>query len=276
MINSKFSLVLSGGGALGFAHMGIIEDLYENNLKPAEIIGTSMGGLIGSLLAIGLNYDEIEKKFRNLSGMQKWISFSFSSETLISLEKLEKMLLNTFGDMRISDTKIPLKLIATDFQTGEKVVFSRENDVKIIDGVLSTIAIPGLFPPRVINENIYIDGFCCENLGITQTSHDIILASDVVGQRSFKANHNPKTFKIQNLVDNFEKTMRIMISNQTQQNLQLLNDRNVFLCEINTRNFRTFQFKKYDKIKKTGKNEINEFLRFMKKDYNNDSSNLNP
>jgi NTE family protein len=60
MIKSReFSLVLSGGGALGIAHLGVLSDLERANIKPSEIVGTSMGGIIGACYSIGLSEKEI-------------------------------------------------------------------------------------------------------------------------------------------------------------------------------------------------------------------------
>lgn len=264
MSNKDFSLVLSGGGALGFAHLGILEDLENANLSPSEIIGTSMGGLIAALFSIGLSVKQIEDRFKNLSGYQRWASFSLGNHALISTDKLESILLTTFGDTKISEAKIPLKIIATNFTNGDKTVFSSENDVRMVDAVLATIALPGIFPERKIDGLEFIDGAFSENLGITEASHDIILASDVLGRRSFKVNHNKRPFKMQSMMDSFEKSMRIMISNQTKNNLAKLENKRLFLSEINTRDFRTIQFKKVAKIKAAGKNEISSFISFMK------------
>ena len=272
MSYNDFSLVLSGGGALGFAHLGIIEDLSDNGLIPSEIIGTSMGGIIGSLLAIGLPYNEIENRFKSMSGFNKWVSFSLSGNGMVQLNKLENMLQKTFQDRMMSDVSIPLKIIATNFENGEKTVFSQDNNIKIIDAVLATIAIPGIFPARMIEGKPYIDGAFTENLGITEASHEVVLASDVMGKRSFKPINTPKPFKIQNFMDNFEKTMRIMMTNQTTKNLSACKDKSVFLIEPNTRNFRTFHFNKFNKIKNVGKNEIDKFVEFIR-NYNNDFNN---
>ena len=67
----KFSLVLSGGGALGIAHLGVIEDLEANNLLSSEIIGTSMGGIIGACVAVGLSSKGILKLLKEFSTVTK-------------------------------------------------------------------------------------------------------------------------------------------------------------------------------------------------------------
>ena len=67
--DSNFSLVLSGGGALGIAHLGVIRDLERLLISPDEIIGTSMGGIIGACLAVGMQEEEIFAKIENFASV---------------------------------------------------------------------------------------------------------------------------------------------------------------------------------------------------------------
>ena len=82
MKNKKFTLVLSGGGALGIAHIGVIEDLEKENInKPSEIIGTSMGGIVGACLSIGMTSNEIYKLVEEFSKVNKWSYIRTSAST---------------------------------------------------------------------------------------------------------------------------------------------------------------------------------------------------
>lgn len=74
---NNFTLVLSGGGALGIAHLGVLHDLKARELHPAEIVGTSMGGIVGACIAIGLSEAEIYAEIKAFSSVTKWIKFSF-------------------------------------------------------------------------------------------------------------------------------------------------------------------------------------------------------
>ena len=65
--NNNFTLVLSGGGALGIAHLGVLHDLEQQHIKPKEIVGTSMGGIIGACMAIGCNEQEIYNHIKKFS-----------------------------------------------------------------------------------------------------------------------------------------------------------------------------------------------------------------
>jgi len=166
--DQPFSLVLSGGGALGIAHLGVLHDLEKANLTPAEIVGTSMGGIVGACMALGMKESEIYKEIKRFSSVSTWIKFSFSGNAIVDNSKIEMIFDTLFGTQKLSDTTIPLKLIATNLITGEKRVFSAKDDIYIKDAVLATMAIPGIFDEHEIENNMYVDGFLCENLGIKQ------------------------------------------------------------------------------------------------------------
>ncbi len=77
--DNDFTLVLSGGGALGIAHLGVLHDLEKQERVPGEIVGTSMGGIIGACLAIGMREQEIYAQIQRFAGVISWIKFSFGS-----------------------------------------------------------------------------------------------------------------------------------------------------------------------------------------------------
>jgi len=113
----SFSLVLSGGGALGIAHLGVLHDLEQQNIVPDEIIGTSMGGIIGACLAIGMKEQEIFEQIKIFSGLFNWVKFSFSGNAVVDNDKISKIFDALFQEKKMCDTTIPLKLIATNLLT---------------------------------------------------------------------------------------------------------------------------------------------------------------
>ncbi len=252
---NNFSLVLSGGGALGIAHLGVIEDLEKNNITPSEVIGTSMGGIIGACISIGLKEKDIYKLFAEFSNLINWVKFSFSGNSLIKNDKLDLIFSKIFGNLKMKDTQIPLKLIATNIENGNIKVFSKKDDILIKDAVLATMAIPGIFEEKTIDGKIYVDGFLCENLAVTQATKKNILAVDVLGINSFE--HSlPKNFlKTKNIFDMFEKSLRLLMYNQTKNHLKNT-DKKIYLIEPDTKKFQTFHFHKYKIIKKLGSNLV--------------------
>ncbi len=251
--HNNFSLVLSGGGALGLAHLGVLEDLEKKNISPKEIVGTSMGGIIGACLAIGLKEKEIYQLFVNFSNVFNWVKFSLNGNSIIKSSKIENIFNDIFGSLKIKDTKIPLKLIATDISNGDPKIFDKYSDVYIKDALLASMAIPGIFEEQTIGGVTYVDGFLSQNLGILQASLDDVLAVDVLGKNSFISTKPNKLLKIQNVFDMFEKSLRLLIYNQTKSNLTKTK-KIIFLIEPNTKEYKTFHFHKYKEIKEQGKN----------------------
>ncbi len=247
----NFTLVLSGGGALGIAHLGVLADLERESITPREIIGTSMGGIIGACLAIGMREREIYKEIEMFSAVYKWISFSFSGNAIVENSKIESIFEKIFENRKMKDTKIPLKLIATDLLNGHKRVFSWEDDVYIKDAILASMAIPGVFDEHIIEGKIYGDGFLCENLGINEASFDNILAVDVLGENSFQKVMPDNFFKTSNVLEMFEKSMRLLIYNQTQTHIRN-SSKDIILLEPETREYKTFHFHKVDEIRNLG------------------------
>ena len=250
---NDFSLVLSGGGALGIAHVGVLKDLQKHLLTPSEIVGTSMGGIIGACLAIGLDYQKILSILKEFSTITKWIKFSFSGNSIIDSSKIERIFEKIFEDKKIKDTLIPLKLIATDIKTGKKRVFTSSDNIMIKDALLATMAIPGIFSEKEIDGKIYADGFLCENLGLLEATCEPILAVDVLGKNSFESELPDSFIKTKNVLDMFERSMRLLIYNQTNLIKNSI-DKKLFLVEPDTKEFKTFYFHKVDEIVKVGEN----------------------
>ena len=246
-----FSLVLSGGGALGIAHLGVLHDLEQLHMIPSELVGTSMGGIIAACISIGMQESQIYAHLQAFSSLTKWIKFSFSGNAIIEHKRLAAIFDELFGKRTMSDTEIPLKLIATNLKTGTKRVFQSGDQVSLRDAVLATMAIPGIFQECSIEGEVYGDGFLCENLGITEATYRQVIAVDVLGSHAFDTQLPEHFFKTANVLEMFERSMRLLIYNQTQTNLKH-SDKEILLLEPNTRDFKTFHFHKTEEIRKRG------------------------
>lgn len=248
---NQFTLVLSGGGALGIAHLGVLYDMEQQSLIPAEIVGTSMGGIIGACLAMGMKEHEIYEQIKSFVGVFNWIKFSFSGNAVVDNEKVAKIFDGIFGNKKMKDTAIPLKLIATNLRNGNKKVFDASDDVYIKDAVLCTIAIPGVFEEHIVDREIYGDGFLCENLGVNEASFDTILAVDVQGKNAFDETMPDNFFKTVNILEMFERSIRLLIYNQSKTHMSHLN-KYIRLIEPSTKDYKTFHFHKYKEIRALG------------------------
>jgi NTE family protein len=246
-----FSLVLSGGGALGIAHLGVLHDMEAKGLIPSEIIGTSMGGIIGACLAVGMREAEIYAQIRSFVKVSNWIKFSFSGNAIVDNDRIADIFDTLFGAKKMGETNIPLKLVTTNLKNGDKRVFTREDDVCIKDAVLATMAIPGVFEEHTIEGEVYGDGFLCENLGINEAGFSHVLAVDVLGRHSFEKELPDNFFKTHNVLEMFERSMRLLIYNQSRTNLKHT-DKEIVLIEPDTKDYSTYQFHKHNEIRAKG------------------------
>lgn len=251
--NNHFTLVLSGGGALGIAHLGILHDMEKQHIVPNEIVGTSMGGIVGACLAVGMKEKDIYEHIQSFTDIFNWIKFSFSGNAIVDNDKLAQIFEHIFKDKKMKDTAIPLKLIATDLLKGDKKVFDASDDVYIKDAVLCTMAIPGVFDEHTIEGKTYGDGFLCENLGIREASFDTVLAVDVLGKNAFEETMPDNFLKTANVLEMFERSIRLLIYNQSKTQLEQSN-KDICLIEPKTRGYKTYQFHKHQEIRALGLN----------------------
>lgn len=165
----SISLVLSGGGARGFAHIGVLKVLTENDIPISSICGCSMGGLIASLYAIGTDVLEIERialKYTSIREMIKLVDLTPHRKGIIVSQRFKNFLTKFFDpNMKMEETKIPLYMNAVDLLTGGEVILNHGN---LLDAVISTTAVPGVFTPYEIDEDVILaDGGVLNNLPIS-------------------------------------------------------------------------------------------------------------
>ena len=160
MLGEKIGLVLSGGGARGVAHAGVLKVLENYGIKPAFIIGTSAGSVVGASYSTGISPDEMldiyekeEKEFFKLSQLR-----SFSQKTMsCTLRSIFKKYL-PFNEL--IDTKIPFYINTTDVKSCGRLIFSAGDLTEL---VLASSAIPFLFEPISYEDYILIDGGMTDN-----------------------------------------------------------------------------------------------------------------
>ena len=218
----KVALVLSGGGAKGYAHLGVLRVLEKEDIKIDYIAGTSIGALVGTLYSIGYSVDEIEKVLDNLNiesflesgsdltGLDldkketlKKYSFyiNFDNELNYSLPKglreteelylVVKNLLKKYENIKNFDSfPIPLRVVATNLNTGETKSFSEGDIAKVLT---ASMAIPTIFEPVEVNGALYVDGLVSRNLPVEEAydmGADLVIASDVGTPVVKKDNYN--------------------------------------------------------------------------------------
>lgn len=144
------TLALGGGGAKGNAHIGVIRRLEKEGFRIKGIAGTSFGGIVAVLYALGYSPDKIEEIFASLDQTQFYTRGPNDGPSLIGLAGVTRHLEATIGDCTFADLKLPAVLTAVDLKSGREILLSKG---RLVDAILATIALPGIFPAR------YVDGF---------------------------------------------------------------------------------------------------------------------
>lgn len=158
----KTGLVLSGGGARGFAHLGVLQALNEAGIYPDVIAGTSAGALVGVLYADGYSPEEILEMMNTTSRLH-YIRPTVPREGLLQISGIIRILRDKLRAKTFEELKIPLFVTATDLNNGRTEYFSGG---KLLDPVIASASIPVLFNPVIINKIHYVDGGVMDNLPI--------------------------------------------------------------------------------------------------------------
>ena len=175
-------LALSGGGARGLAHIGVLKVLDREGIPVDLLAGTSAGGVVAALRALGMSPGEMEERgfwlgrWRNLVQL---VDRADSRMGLFSAQKVADLLHRHFGDKTFSDLDIPLALVAVDLETGEEVVLQ---EGLVLDGLRATTAYPGVFEPVRIGERLLVDGGVLNNLPCDvarSMGADVVIAVDI-------------------------------------------------------------------------------------------------
>ena len=151
----KITLALGGGGAKGNSHIGVIRRLEKENIKIEAVAGTSFGGVVAVFYALGYSPDEIEDIFNALDQTQLYGHAPDDGPSLLGLAGITKWLKGVIGEKTFDDLKIPCVVTAADLQSGCEVILSKG---LLVDAILATVAVPGIFPARIIGEWELVDG----------------------------------------------------------------------------------------------------------------------
>ncbi|MCM8778165.1 MAG: patatin-like phospholipase family protein [Candidatus Omnitrophica bacterium] len=270
-------LVLSGGGARGIAHIGILKVLEELRIPVDMVVGTSMGAIVGGLYAAGLSPSEIEKRMlevdwddifsdnpkplkqpyrlrKEASRYMQGVEMGFAVDEIqipkgiIAGQKLiialNNILLPVLTVDNFDHLPIPFCAVATDLVTGERVDISSGSLTKAI---MASMAIPGIFAPVEIDDKILVDGGVVANLSI-ETARKLgaerIIAVDVSSPLSSKE-------ELKTLVDVTKQVLAIYGRRNHLYQLSLLKENDILLT-LKLEGFSNTQFKKAKAIIKAG------------------------
>jgi len=197
------SLILGSGGARGYAHIGVIEELEMQGYEIASISASSMGALIGALYACG-KLDEFKKWVLTLDMLDvvKLVDFSLTGKGIIQGDRVFGVIEEMIGDIMIEELPISYTAVAIDIMKQKEVWIQKG---KLLDAVRASIAIPSIFTPKEIEGRYLVDGGVLNPLPIAPTMSD---ATDLTIAVSLNA-MNTKKYKIDIPTKEHEKETKL-------------------------------------------------------------------
>ncbi len=250
----KTGLALSGGGARGIAHIGVLQALEELNIQPNVLSGTSSGSFVAAFYCHGYSPKEILSIFRSARFFKMvWPALKVSG--LLDMRKTRKLFNQYFVEDSFESLKTPLYVTATNLKSGRSTVFYQG---PLIDALLASAAIPVLFHPVRIGDIDYVDGGIVDNLPVDPL---VGICDHVIGSHSNAVHDNYKTGNFRSVM---ERSLLLAINGNTMPQISKCQ---VFLEPPEMKNFRVFDFSKADEIFDIGynytmerKNELLESL----------------
>lgn len=276
----KVALVLSSGGARGFAHIGAIEELEQQGFEISAIAGTSMGALIGGMYAVG-KLEEVKEYMFSLDRKKivSLVDISLSLNHFVKGDKIINAMKNIVPDISIEELPIPFAAVATNIENGQEVVFENGS---LYEAIRASISIPSFFKPMKTSAMTLIDGGVLNPLPLNRvkrTEDDLLVAVNVSAPTDSElACHKRLAYNRQrentlmlrkilppiNLeVDNnyyslLSKTFSLMIQKNAELALQL-NPPDI-VVNIPMNRFGGFDYGKAEKISQTGRMRMREAI----------------
>ncbi|MBI5933564.1 MAG: patatin-like phospholipase family protein [Chloroflexi bacterium] len=149
------TLALGGGGAKGNAHIGVLRKLEAEGFRVRAVAGTSFGGIVASMYAFGKTPDQIEELFAGVDQNRLYGHAAGDGPSLLGLAGASKLFDDAFGAATFDDLHLPCALTGVDLKSAREVILT---EGLVRDALLATIALPGIFPPRKIQDWELVDG----------------------------------------------------------------------------------------------------------------------
>jgi NTE family protein len=270
----KIGIALEGGGALGLAHIGVLEYLEEHHIPVDYVAGTSMGGLVGGLYATGMSPDEIKKfvshiewpamlsgqvPFQDLSYRRKQDKLVFPNRLDFGLKKgfslpsglnsgaavgvlFDRVTLPYWNLKNFDDLPTPFRCVATEITTGQKHVFE---DGSLSQALRATMSIAGVFAPVHHGSDIYSDGMAVDNLPVDVARS---MGSDVV-IASYLDSGPPDATALSSLLGIAGRNVSIMVAANEVQSLKSAN----VVISSDVKKYGTLEFNRSSDIIPIGK-----------------------
>lgn len=235
----KFGISLSGGGARGIVHIGVLEALHKYGIRPEIISGASAGALVGVFYAAGMEPLQILELVK-ANKMVKMFKWQMPSNGLIDIKKVVSLLEINIEKDDFSSLKKPFYCSVVNLNSGHSEI---KHEGKLFQWVLASASIPIIFEPQVIDGNSYVDGGLLNNLPVDCIRNQCRILIGV------HVNHNGAQENISGIKAVAERTFRLAMSQNVRESLTKCD---FVIDPPETRKFNTFDFKKADELFRIG------------------------
>ena len=233
---SGIGVALSGGGARGFSHLGILMALEEVGMRPNVISGVSAGSIAAVLYASGLSPMDIKECFKESSNLGDYREWQIPKGGLFNLNRFAKLLESWLSVKRLEELKIPTVVCATNIESGTQTAWGKG---EIVPRVVASCSIPIVFKPVKINDAHYVDGGVLHNLpawAIRDYCKTLIGCNCSPLDRSYKYSTS--------ILDVALRTFNIGMKANVLQDLKLCD---IVITTDNLQSLKVFDLKSYDK-----------------------------
>jgi len=229
-MKQKIALVLSGGGARGLAHIGVIEELEKQGFEITSIAGTSMGALIGGVYAAG-KMEEYKNWIYTLDKLDifKLLDFTFSSNGLVKGDKILNKMKSFIPSKNIENLNIDYTAVATDIFNEKEFIFTSGD---IFEAIRASISIPTVFVPVKMGDSLLVDGGVTNNIPIkyvkrhkndilvvVHVNADVPVCKPVLSEKEQEIKKENYLFKLQK----FKNQLNKILPKKSHQNLGYFN-----------------------------------------------------
>lgn len=231
MMNPKIGLALSGGGARGLSHIGVLKVLRRENIPINCIAGTSMGSIMAAFYAVGFSIEEMEDialRFSHVRELAKLIDISPTRRGLLEGQRVREYFRHLFErDYKIQNLDLPIAINAVDLKSGDEVVMKSGS---LLTAMFASFAVPGIFSPVEVNGKLLIDGGVLNNLPVDHAWNlgpDFVIGVDVEQDPhddfnwSFQEVHKKIGFHTPPFLKDFYRAQMIMMRKMTNEKMKL-------------------------------------------------------
>lgn len=248
-MTKKYSVALGGWAARGISYIWVLQYMKEQNMEIQEISGTSIWAIIAWLYGIGKTPKQMWKLVSEINYL-KLVDISMK-QWVFKWDKIYKKLHSIFWDILIEDLSIPIKIVATCVEDGEKKVFTTW---KLIDAIRASISLPWVFKPHTIWEKSYIDGWIVNNLPIEALYWENIIAVTALKKWNEELKMKRKVlgldFNVGFISHNFQILQRtvILMMKQNEERSIRTPEKNIALISPEYWDLEFYSFNKVDEL----------------------------